>query len=104
MKEVAIRDNLDARQICFAQIKEKFGGLRVYMDCSTAGIDSAISEAVSRAATTCEKCGKPGTLRQQYGVRTYCDDCDRAYVAWQEERRAERKRKESMQTIVDSNN
>ena len=44
------------------QIKEKFGGLRVYLDVTTPYIDGLISMAECIADATCEVCGAPGKL------------------------------------------
>ena len=55
---------LDPSTYSFAQVKEKFGGLRVYMNQTTPGIDEAIDAATEQASTTCEKCGKKGSLRE----------------------------------------
>jgi hypothetical protein len=51
----------------FTQIKEKYGGLRIYFDGvlspeATALVEEAIDLAEARAACTCERCGQPGRL------------------------------------------
>lgn len=47
------------------QVKEKFGGLRIYVANENPQhekeIDTIISEAEIKASVTCEECGKPGT-------------------------------------------
>lgn len=63
------------------QIKEKFGGLRFYVqlkrstsseDGFYADIQSCIRTAEAKAARTCEACGSPGTLGGSW-LKTYCD-------------------------------
>lgn len=48
--------------IRYLQIKEKFGGLRVYVTKDRPEVDALILEAEREAAETCEKCGAPGKL------------------------------------------
>lgn len=57
------------------QVKEKFGGLRVYTDADgTEEVDTLIREACRRANKTCEECGEPGTLRKGGWLQTLCDE------------------------------
>ena len=56
-----------------AQIKEKFGGLRFYMDGGDDFCDGAIWMAENWAAETCEVCGVPGARRSGGWIRTLCD-------------------------------
>lgn len=56
-----------------AQIKEKFGGLRFYVDGGDEYTYGAIAIAESWADRTCETCGAPGTRRSGGWVRTLCD-------------------------------
>lgn len=59
----------------FAQIKEKFGKLRVYMTGNNDGIDRLINEAERKSQTICEFCGKEGSLRRDLGwLLTLCDE------------------------------
>jgi len=57
------------------QIKEKFGGLRIYYYCSDPYIDGLIDMAEAFSFRTCEQCGKAGE-RRSYGEYTYvsCND------------------------------
>jgi len=63
------------------QVKEKFGGLRVYVSEGNDSIEALIDAASSKAAVTCEDCGKPGQWRtlnkgKFHGwLRTQCDEC-----------------------------
>jgi len=67
------------------QVKEKFGGLRVYTSTYPDGVGEAIVRAEQRAAVTCETCGAPGEERGAGWVKTRCDACQ---AAWEAERSA----------------
>lgn len=58
-----------------AQIKEKFGGMRFYVNGSVTdelrALILAVEEEESRR--TCEYCGAPGKLREGEWRHTYCD-------------------------------
>lgn len=56
-----------------AQIKEKFGGLRFYIDAADDYTYGAINMAEQVASRTCEVCGAPGTRRSGGWIRTLCD-------------------------------
>lgn len=60
------------------QVKEKFGGLRVYYDIKAgvvAEARSAVERAEGRAWQTCERCGRPGSIREITGWRRVaCDE------------------------------
>lgn len=76
---------------CFVkilQVKEKFGGLRVYISLqrgSGDGLDGeehedlhrrvgvVIEEMENQASNTCEMCGEPGKLRGGGWLKTLCD-------------------------------
>jgi len=68
----------DRRVSC---IKEKFGGLRFYTDILSDTMSDMIDEATQKCSTTCEQCGSPGTLREDYWMRTMCDACNELYLA-----------------------
>jgi len=55
-----------------AQVKEKFGTLRFYLDGGTEACQKFIREAEVKSAKTCELCGKPGKLRRGNWFRTLC--------------------------------
>lgn len=46
--------------ISYFQIKQKYGGLRVYVEQSDPQVDVLIQQAEQRAEQTCEMCGSPG--------------------------------------------
>ncbi len=62
------------------QVKEKFGGLRFYIDVEAGHTDDNLfdieHEYENKSFKICENCGKPGTLRQGGWWRTLCDECD----------------------------
>ena len=73
--EIRKRDNLD---VSFSQIKEKFGGLRVYEFGGNNDVEKCIEEAEGKSLKTCENCGKPGNLKGDCWVQTLCDECSKA--------------------------
>ena len=64
-----------------AQVKEKFGGLRFYLDNATDAMAALIAAAEARAWVTCEECGQPGTARRDGWIKVRCDACHAAHVA-----------------------
>ena len=56
-----------------AQIKEKFGGLRFYVDGGDDFTHGAIQMAENWASRTCETCGERGQRRSGGWLRTLCD-------------------------------
>jgi hypothetical protein len=61
------------KEIC--QVKEKFGGLRFYINEGSDEIHARISKAEDLSYETCEITGKPGILRQDIGWwTTLCDE------------------------------
>lgn len=58
------------------EVKEKFGGLRFYVENGTEEIFDRIHQAEEESYKTCEVCGKPGEARKNNGwVQTLCLDC-----------------------------
>jgi hypothetical protein len=56
------------------QVKEKFGGLRFYVNCrKEEAIRLRIDAAIQESLHTCEICGKPGKLREGDWSKTLCD-------------------------------
>jgi hypothetical protein len=62
-------------EIQATQIKEKFGGLRIYTNYTTDEVEAIIEEAEKKAAVTCETCGGPGSLKGGSWLYTLCDEC-----------------------------
>lgn len=63
------------------QVKEKFGGLRFYVENSTPEFNQLIREAEKESFTTCESCGITGdfvetkTNKDGYWLLTLCAAC-----------------------------
>lgn len=64
------------------QIKQKFGGLRIYFHNAPEDIRLLIDEAVEASWHTCEHCGSTeGVTTNQEGYRlTLCPDCRKGIV------------------------
>jgi len=57
------------------QVKEKFGGLRFYVNCRrNDAIRQRILAAIEESFHTCEICGQPGLLREGGWIKTLCDE------------------------------
>jgi hypothetical protein len=57
------------------QIKEKFGGLRAYIDNVPKSVQDFIDDCEKRSYEICECCGADGKLREGGWVLTLCDKC-----------------------------
>lgn len=61
-----------------SQVKEKYGGLRFYVDSYTDEIGSLIREAEEKSEKTCEVCGAPGKIRSHHKwYYCSCEDHER---------------------------
>lgn len=69
------------KQIGVVQIKEKFGGLRVYLHYGTQEMQTLINDAVDKSFTICEMCGNPGKLitTKRKWLLTYCNNCNERF-------------------------
>jgi hypothetical protein len=56
------------------QVKEKFGGLRFYIDNGSDAIYDRIGQAEDESFKTCEVCGNPGKVRGGGWISTLCDE------------------------------
>ena len=66
-----------SRSAAIVQVKEKFGGLRIYVDGGNKEIWDYLLALEDRSLQTCETCGKPGRLRDNRGWwLTLCDICE----------------------------
>lgn len=63
------------KQVC--QVKEKFGGLRFYINEGSKEIHDRISEAEKLSYKTCEMCGEEGELRTK--IRWFTTLCNKHY-------------------------
>ena len=59
------------KQIC--QVKEKFGGLRFYINSGSDEIHKRIIEAERKSHKVCEKCGEPGKSISGGWIVTLCE-------------------------------
>ena len=59
------------KQIC--QVKEKFGGMRFYINEGSKEIFNKISEAETKSHETWEKCGEPGKAISGGWIVTLCE-------------------------------
>lgn len=59
------------------QVKEKFGGLRFYIDSADDQIYDLIQEAEEKSNSICELCGKPSVIRRTKSNWLYnrCNEC-----------------------------
>ena len=61
------------------QIKEKFGGLRFYINGANNEVHDLIDEAEQKSYEVCELCGKKGSMYIGFGwYRTLCSKCAKA--------------------------
>lgn len=57
------------------QVKEKFGGLRIYIGSGTDIMFDMLDTAEQESFTICEVCGEPGKLRMDRSwYKTLCDE------------------------------
>lgn len=69
------KSDLEYIPVEFDQIKEKFGGLRIYYSGGDDYVDGIISMAEEMSYKICERCGCPGTPNKQGWIITLCDTC-----------------------------
>jgi hypothetical protein len=60
----------------FTQIKEKFGGLRIYYYGGNEYVRGLIGMAESWSYQTCEKCGDKGKIDKKGWIRVLCNKCN----------------------------
>lgn len=72
------RHNIDMSEFALIQIKEKFGGLRIYLGGMVEGlyedVDNIVTNAEEESYKICEVCGKPGKLYETGWMKTLCED------------------------------
>lgn len=56
-------------------VKEKFGGLRVYLVEDTSASNRLIMMAEEKSLAICENCGQPGEPRPGGWIKTLCNVC-----------------------------
>jgi len=65
----------DYYPVTFDQIKEKWGGLRIYYIGGDDYIRGVVDMAEEMSYNICERCGCPGSPNKQGWVITLCDKC-----------------------------
>ena len=63
------------------QIKEKFGGLRIYLARTSNELESIIEASADIANHTCEGCSAEGKIRHNMWIRVLCDICQEQYTS-----------------------
>lgn len=74
-KELSDEEFDEQHQVVAVQVKEKWGGLRFYINGGDDYVQGAIDIAESLSYRTCEVCGSPGKKRGGGWIRTLCDTC-----------------------------
>lgn len=59
-----------------AQVKEKFGGMRLYFDGGDEYVRGVVAMAELMSEKTCELCGSPGHIRGHGWLACRCDKCE----------------------------
>lgn len=59
------------KEVC--QVKEKFGGLRFYINGASTEVHDIISQHEKLSYEICEQCGEPGEVRGGGWIQTLCD-------------------------------
>ena len=65
----------EVHQPVASQVKEKFGGLRFYIDGADDYVNGVVSMAESMSYRTCEYCGSPGKSGGKGWIKTLCNSC-----------------------------
>ena len=76
----------DENRMIAAQVKEKFGVMRLYVDCYPADetlyeeVKKIVDEAEAKTEVTCETCGQEGSSREHHRwYVTLCESCFEGY-------------------------
>jgi hypothetical protein len=69
------KSDLDYFLVKFDQIKEKYGGLRIYFSGGDEYVEGLISMAESFSYKICEQCGQRGKPNKGGWISTLCDNC-----------------------------
>ncbi len=75
IEEIVVKNNLQDK-FEVTCLKEKFGGLRYYVNLYFKEIQDLINEAESKSYNICEFCGEPGKIRSGRWLKVRCDDCE----------------------------
>lgn len=69
-----VYDKLPERVIV-VQVKEKLGGLRIYVEYADLDFLHFLVKIENRSLETCERCGEAGETRAGGWLKTLCDSC-----------------------------
>jgi hypothetical protein len=78
----AIQNHIDYKklpQVEATQVKEKYGGLRFYVNHSDEYVSGLISMAESMSYKICEYCGNKGKSNSRGWITTLCEPCRTTY-------------------------
>ena len=70
-----IKEELAYISVKFDQVKEKFGGLRVYFTGGDDYVDGVVSMTEEYSYKVCEVCGNAGKPNKDGWITTLCDNC-----------------------------
>jgi nitrogenase molybdenum-iron protein alpha/beta subunit len=73
--DITAIDKRDGTETIAFQVKEKYGGLRFYIEGGSDAVFDAIDKAEELSLKTCEVCGEPGKQRGKGWIYTMCDKC-----------------------------
>lgn len=74
-KPEQIKEESEYCSVKFDQIKEKFGGLRIYFAGGDDYIEGIVSMAEEMSYKICEMCGNRGKPNKGGWITTLCEDC-----------------------------
>jgi hypothetical protein len=69
------QSDLDYVPVKFDQVKEKYGGLRIYYSGGDDYVDGVVSMADEYSYKVCEVCGNAGKPNKDGWITTLCDSC-----------------------------
>ena len=77
--KVTNHENYEYHPVTFDQVKEKFGGLRMYFSGGDEYISGLVAMAESFSYKICEGCGERGKSNKSGWIVTLCDKCRDKY-------------------------
>ncbi|MBE3040282.1 MAG: hypothetical protein IMZ62_15910 [Chloroflexi bacterium] len=73
--DITALDKANGSKTVATQVKEKYGGLRYYIESGSDAIYDLIDAAENASLGTCETCGEPGEQRGTSWISTMCAKC-----------------------------
>ena len=77
-----IKADLEYTPVKFDQIKEKFGGLRIYFSGGDDYVEGVVSMAEEYSYKICEVCGNSGKPNKGGWITTLCNNCRNKDEKW----------------------